>query len=59
MTPGPDAPAAEQPAAPEIDAAGVDRSQIREMLALSPEERLLAAQDHLDSLLEIRKANER
>ncbi len=47
------------PVPPDIDEAGVDRAQIRAMLDRSPEERLQVAQEWLDSLLSIRKLNER
>ncbi len=40
------------------DANGVDRAQIREMLRLTPQERLLRVQDFVESVLEIRKLNE-
>jgi len=46
-----------EPALPEIDDAGVDRAQIREMLALSPRERLLVIQNLADSIAEIRRLN--
>jgi hypothetical protein len=46
------------PALPEIDEAGVDRAQIRAMLALSPEERLRLVEEFLDSVAETREANE-
>ena len=49
---------ADTPAAPEIDEAGVDRAQIRAMLALSPEERLRLVEEFLDSVAETREANE-
>ncbi len=45
-------------ASPEIDEAGVDRAQIRAMLALSPEERLRLVEEFLDSVAETREANE-
>ena len=53
-------PAAEDaaPAEPDIDENGVDRAQIRAMLALSPEERLRRVEEFRDSLLEIRRLNE-
>ena len=38
---------------------GVDRAQIREMLRLSPEERLRRVQEFVESLLEIRELNEK
>jgi hypothetical protein len=53
--PGPDA----KPDAPDIDANGVDRAQIRAMLALSPEDRLRKVEEFLDSALEIRNLNRR
>jgi hypothetical protein len=40
------------------DANGVDRAQIREMLRLTPQERLLRVQEFVESVLEIRKLNE-
>jgi len=40
------------------DANGVDRSQIREMLKLTPEQRLLRVQEFVESVLEIRSLNE-
>jgi hypothetical protein len=46
------------PAPPDIDDNGVDRAQIRAMLALSPMERLLRIEDFVASTLEIRKLNE-
>jgi hypothetical protein len=49
---------ADTPALPEIDEAGVDRAQIRAMLALSPEERLRLVEEFLDSVAETREANE-
>jgi len=46
------------PAAPDIDENGVDRAQIRAMLALSPEERLRMAEEFLESALKIRELND-
>lgn len=46
------------PAQPDIDADGVDRAQIRAMLALTPAERLLVIQNLADSIAEIRRLNE-
>ena len=46
------------PDPPDIDGNGVDRAQIRAMLALSPEERLKRVEDFLESALEIRELNE-
>jgi hypothetical protein len=40
------------------DANGVDRSQIREMLRLTPEQRLARMQDFVESVLAIRELNE-
>ena len=39
--------------------APVDRAQIREMLALDPEERLRRVQEFVESALEIRDLNEK
>jgi hypothetical protein len=41
---------------PEIDSNGVDRSQIRRQLKLTPGERLRALETFLASILEIRRA---
>ena len=41
----------------EIDENGVDRAQIRAMLALSPEERLRRVEEFVESVLEIRERN--
>ena len=46
------------PAEPDIDESGVDRAQIREMLALTPEERLRRVEAFIESALEIRERNE-
>ena len=46
-----------RPAVPDIDENGVDRAQIRAMLALTPAERLKKAEDFLASVLEIRSLN--
>lgn len=48
----------DEPAAPEIDEAGVDRAQIRAMLDLSPEDRLRVVEEFVDSVRAIREANE-
>jgi hypothetical protein len=40
------------------DENGVDRSQIREMLRLTPEQRLTRIQDFVESVLAIRALNE-
>ena len=45
------------PAEPDIDANGVDRAQIRAMLALSPAERLRRVEEFVESVLEIRTLN--
>ncbi len=45
------------PDAPDIDENGVDRAQIRQMLRLSPEERLRRVEEYVDSVLEIRAIN--
>jgi hypothetical protein len=45
------------PAPPDIDENGVDRAQIRAMLALTPEERLKKVEEFLHSVLEIRELN--
>ena len=42
----------------DIDENGVDRAQIRAMLHLTPEERLLRVEEFIVSMLEIRKLNE-
>ena len=42
---------------PDIDAAGVDRAQIRAILKLTPEERLRRVEEHVESILEIREIN--
>jgi hypothetical protein len=46
-----------QPQGTEIDENGVDRAQIRAMLALSPEERLKRVEEFVESVLEIRERN--
>jgi hypothetical protein len=43
-----------EPAEPDIDANGVDRAQIREVLEIEPAERSLVIQGLADSLAEIR-----
>ena len=43
---------------PDIDENGVDRAQIRAMLALMPEERLKRVEEFIESALEIRELNE-
>jgi len=49
---------ANQSLAPEIDENGVDRAQIREMLRLTPEERLERVEAFVEAALEIRQLNE-
>jgi hypothetical protein len=51
-------PAEPHPPGPEIDDEGVDRAQIRAMLALTPEERLRRVGEFVESALEIRDLNE-
>ena len=51
--------AADEPAVPEIDEAGVDRAQIRAMLDLSPEDRLRVVEEFVNSIRAIREANEK
>ena len=46
------------PTEPDIDENGVDRAQIRAMLALTPEERLRRVEGFVQSALEIRELNE-
>jgi hypothetical protein len=46
------------PAAPDIDENGVDRAQIRAMLALTPEQRLRKVEEFLTAALEIRSLND-
>lgn len=43
------------PCEPDIDENGVDRAQIREMLALTPLQRLLVIQNLADSIADIRR----
>jgi hypothetical protein len=45
------------PLEPDIDENGVDRAQIREMLALTPAERLVVIENLADSIAEIRRLN--
>jgi hypothetical protein len=45
------------PCEPDIDENGVDRAQIRQMLNLTPAERLLVIQNLADSVAEIRRLN--
>lgn len=46
-----------RPSDPDIDADGVDRAQIRAMLALTPEERLRRIEEFVEAALEIRELN--
>jgi hypothetical protein len=46
-----------RPAAPDVDENGVDRAQIRAMLALAPEDRLRRVEEFLEAALEIRELN--
>lgn len=46
------------PCEPDIDENGVDLAQIREMLDLTPVERLLVIQNLADSIAEIRALND-
>ena len=46
-----------QPEGAEIDENGVDRVQIRAMLALPPEERLKRVEEFVESVLQIRERN--
>ena len=50
-------PCAESGPRPDIDDNGVDRAQIRAMLALAPEERLRKVEEFVESALEIRELN--
>ena len=43
----------------QFDVNGVDRTQIREMLRLTPEQRLRRVQEFVESLLELRALNEK
>jgi len=43
---------------PDVDENGVDRAQIREMLRLTPEERLRRVEAFVEAALEIRELNE-
>lgn len=45
------------PVEPDLDENGVDLAQIREMLDLTPAERLLVIQNLVDSVAEIRALN--
>jgi hypothetical protein len=45
------------PVEPDVDDNGVDRAQIRAMLALEPEERLRRVEEFVEAALEIRELN--
>jgi hypothetical protein len=45
------------PCDPDIDENGVDRAQIRQMLDLTPAERMLVIENLADSVAEIRRLN--
>jgi hypothetical protein len=45
------------PCEPDIDENGVDRAQIRQMLDLTPAERMLVIENLADSIDEIRRLN--
>lgn len=45
------------PCEPDLDENGVDRAQIRQMLDLTPAERLLVIENLADSIAEIRRLN--
>lgn len=45
------------PVEPDVDDNGVDRAQIRAMLALEPEERLRRVEAFVEAALEIRELN--
>jgi hypothetical protein len=45
------------PVDPDIDENGVDRAQIRAMLALTPSERLRRVQEFVEAAMRIREAN--
>lgn len=45
------------PREPDVDDNGVDRAQIRAMLALAPEERLRRVEEFVEAALEIRELN--
>lgn len=50
-------PAGTTPAPPDIDANGVDRAQIRAMLAMTPADRLRTVQEFVDAAQAIRERN--
>ena len=47
------------PIQPTFDQNGIDREQIRQMLKLSPEERLRRVQEFVEAALELRELNEK
>lgn len=55
----PAAPDELSPTRAAVDENGVDRDQIRRMLALPPEDRLRRMEEFLQSVLDIRELNER
>jgi len=56
-TPGHDA-TADTNGAPDVDVRGVDRVQIRRMLALSPLERLRWLEEFVNDIVNLRRMNE-
>ena len=50
--------AAESPCEPDVDENGVDLAQIREMLDLTPVERVMVIERLVNSIVEIRSLNE-
>jgi hypothetical protein len=56
MTVEPDDDALDPPE-PDVDEDGVDRAQIRAMLALTPSERLRRVQEFVEAAMRIREAN--
>ena len=51
--------AQDEPAAADVDFRGVDRAQIRRMLAMSPVERLEWLASVVDDIVQIRRLNEK
>ena len=47
-----------EPAPPDVDSNGVDRAQVRRMLALSPLERLRWLEGVVEDIVELRRLNE-
>ena len=52
-------PDSQVPIQPTFDENGIDREQIRQMLKLSPEERLRRVQEFVEAALAIRELNEK